>query len=178
MPSADERSISGEPVFASEHVQRELRNLDVVHAPRLRKDHLQLACGVAQQRETCAHNLPFLFRIACRRKLANSGEGGFEAGNSGQACNQIEEPCFLRFALLGKTETDVDLLAEAAVAGDQQSRQGEACLTRLLQRFCGAKRRSWKFGQLCEFLVQRARALLAGESRQFHSLFARARDSV
>ncbi len=73
---------------------------------------------LAQQCKTSAHNLPVFFGIVRRRQLTNRGERRFESRNSREACNQIEESCFFGFALLGKSVTDIDLLAKAAVAGE------------------------------------------------------------
>ena len=45
-------------------LERDLRDLDEVHRASLGEDDVQLAGGVAQQREAGAHDLPFLFGIA------------------------------------------------------------------------------------------------------------------
>ena len=112
------RGVCWQTVIALQRIQRKLRNLGVVHGRSLCKNHLQLSRSPAQQYKTSAHNLPVFFRIVCRRQLANRGESCFESRNSRKVCNQIEESCFFGFALLGKSVTDVDLFAKAAVAGE------------------------------------------------------------
>ncbi len=75
MPSATPiRGLGGQTVFASEHVQRDLRDFNEVRGASLSKDHAQLARGVAQQREAGADDLPLFFGVAGGRQIADGGE--------------------------------------------------------------------------------------------------------
>ena len=57
------RAIGGKAVVASEHVERNLRDLDVIGGRSFSEDDLQLGCGVAQKREAGAHDLPFFLGV-------------------------------------------------------------------------------------------------------------------
>ncbi len=118
-----QRGVGGQAVVALEHVLGDLRDLDEVHGSGLGKDDLQLGCGLAQQREAGLHDLPVLFGVARGRQSADGGEGAFEAGNGGERGNQGEEAALFALAVGREAESLIDLLAECAIAGEQQCGQ-------------------------------------------------------
>ena len=95
------RGIGWESVFAFQHIQRNLRNLDVIHGRSLCKHHLQLARSAAQQLKTRAHNLPIFVRIACWRKLANGGERCFKPGTAARLAIKLRNRAFSALHSLG-----------------------------------------------------------------------------
>ena len=59
-----ERGLIGESVFAFEHILRNLRHFNVVGCAGFGEHDLQLAGGMAQQREAGPHDLPSLHRYS------------------------------------------------------------------------------------------------------------------
>ena len=96
-------SVGGKPVVAFEHSLGDLGNLDKVDGRRLRENDLELASGVAQQRETGAYNLPVVVGVTGGRQIADRGQGGFKAGNASQVVNEGKNPRLLRLAIGGKS---------------------------------------------------------------------------
>jgi hypothetical protein len=58
------RAIGGQPVVASEYMERDLSDLNEVRGCGLCEDDLQLGDSVTQKREAGAHDVPFLFAVA------------------------------------------------------------------------------------------------------------------
>ena len=65
MPSAMANArVGGQAVFVLEHALGDLRDFDEVHGAGFGEDGSQFACGVAQEREAGADDLPVFFGVA------------------------------------------------------------------------------------------------------------------
>ena len=150
---------------------RDLRDFGEVDCSSLGEHDAELGCGVAEQRETGADNLPFIFGVAGGGQFHNAGECGFETGDGVEAGYQVEDFVLLAFAVGGEAVANVDLFAECGAAGEQQFCEAEVCVSRFfksVRRELGAR----KFSELGQLKVKLVAGLCAGEARQFQRLLA------
>ena len=104
-----EGGVGGQTVVTAKDALGDLCDFDEVDRAGFGKDHLELGGGVAQESETGADDLPFVFGVAERGEAADRGEGGFKAGDCIQLCDQGPKPYFTRFSARGGREATMNV---------------------------------------------------------------------
>ena len=142
----------------------DLRDFNVVDCAGLREDDFKLADGVAEEGEAGADDLPVFVGVAGGGQEADGGEGGFEAGDGGESGNEVEDLSLFALAVGWKAEALIDLLAKAAVEGEDEIGEADEGLACLVERVWVSEVCGGKVGELCEGLEARGCALFAGET--------------
>ena len=98
-----EGGVGGLALGGLEDAECGLRDLGVVDRAGLGKDNVEFGCGAAKQREAGADDLPVVLGVAGRRERADGGKSGLEAGNVGEARDEIEDLRLLLLAIRRKS---------------------------------------------------------------------------
>ena len=148
-----QRRIAGQPVLAHQHALGNLSHLNKVHRSRLGENDSQLACRMAQQRETGANDGPVLIGVAGRRQAADGGQGRLKSIHLSESTNQFEQPVLFGLAIRREADRFVHSLTKPAVVGEHQRCQPGVSNARLFNRLIADERSGRELRKLCKFLV-------------------------
>jgi hypothetical protein len=120
-------------IFARKDPLSDLGHFNEVQSAGFSEYDLQFSCGLAEKRETCAHNVPVFFCVTGGWKGADAAERSFKAVYVFQVGDQPRKAGLFCFAIRWKAVVLVDLNSECSVFGEREVGETEKRAVHLLE---------------------------------------------